>query len=77
MGLCVFSEFIVLFMNIVCFCIGVGVYGWFAWLERQDQLKGTVKVFVQTLHICRHVDYVVKKVWGNGCVKITSYSMVI
>ena len=36
-------------MNIVCFCIGVGVYGWFAWLERQDQLKGTVKVFCTNL----------------------------
>ena len=32
-----------MFINVVCFLVGLGVYAWFAWLERKDMVKGVTK----------------------------------
>ena len=48
-AVCLIAEVSVFFLNIFCVVIGIGTYAWFAWLQRRDQLKGSVKAVCATL----------------------------
>ena len=48
-AVCLIAEVSVFFLNIFCVVIGIGTYIWFSWLQRRDQLKGSVKAVCATL----------------------------
>eukprot|EP00944_MAST-04C_sp_MAST-4C-sp1_P005340 g5340.t1 len=46
---CLIAEGFVLFFNVSCVVIGIGTYVWFSWLQRRDQLQGSLKTICISL----------------------------